>query len=142
MMKPNRKPYTSDYNPYALLHWLMQQERTIGEIAEQTGVVPRQVRRILNQIDASGIWHVEQRRIGRQKLFWVERPGPTQRLIRRTDTPQLVSASEYAALCGVDRTSIRDRIKHGSLVAERRKSISGRVTVLVDVARYPPYRKR
>lgn len=55
---------------------------------------------------------------------------------------QLVSMSEYAALCGVDRTSIRDRIKSGTLLAERRKSASGRVMLLIDTKRFPPQRKR
>ena len=121
----------------------MDSERSLEELSRYTRTSERQVRRILREIDGSEPWQVRHRRQGRLKLFWVERPGQVQRLIRRSvPVARLVSASEYAALCGVHRTSIRDRLRSGTLQAVRRKSPSGRVSVLIDLDRFPPRRKK
>ncbi len=139
-MKPPKSPPTG-YNPYALLQWLMDEERTYYDLCRHTGVSPRQAARILAQIQAAGSWQVLQRRQGRFKLFRVEQStGVVQRLIRQSST--LVPAADYARLCGIDRTSVRDRILHGTITPERRVSGGGRVSVLIDIVRYPPKRFR
>ena len=65
-------------------------------------------------------------------------PGPSVRVRTEGRKKLFVTASEYATLCGVDRTSIRDRIKSGTLEVVRKVGINGRVRILVDVVKYPP----
>ena len=55
--------------------------------------------------------------------------------------PTLVSPAEYARLCKVDRTSIRDRIDSGTVVPEHHRTPSGRPQIFINLNHYPPTRK-
>lgn len=107
---------------------LLRETLSISQLAERLGIAE--------------VWVFSLLRYARQHGFVVQQRGLRHEALYRLtfETADLVSPTEYAALCGVNRSSIRDRIKSGSI--EPVVSLpGGRKRLLISTIRYPPTRR-
>lgn len=118
----------SNADHFKFIRLLLSGAFTVEQLVELSGFSEPLIRELLNDVEVAGFHLLKS--ASRPKYYSLQLNN------------KLVSIPEYAELCGVDRSSIRDRIKHKSLTVELMKLPNGRTAQYVDIEKYPPVRKK